>query len=127
MISNVDQARASCEVYVDTNNQTVVREDCYSEVRMFFSFVSYSHVNCMHSKAPSSSVIVSHRVLRANRRISQRGGVLFVVVVILFYEGSFHILVFVDMSVHENYHFPRIFFLDVLEFSPPKTLLPQCP
>ncbi|RXH74559.1 hypothetical protein DVH24_029280 [Malus domestica] len=32
------KARASCEVYVGTTNQTVVREDCYSKVRIFFSF-----------------------------------------------------------------------------------------
>ncbi|KAM1478887.1 hypothetical protein ACFX2I_026256 [Malus domestica] len=80
------KARASCEVYVDTNNQTVVREDCYSEVRIFFSFISYSHVDCVHSKAPSSSAIVGRKVLRANGRISQRSSVLFVVVVILFHE-----------------------------------------
>lgn len=38
MIFDLFQAKVSCEVYVNTSNQTIVRQDCYSEVH--FSYVA---------------------------------------------------------------------------------------
>lgn len=60
MIFELFQAKVSCEVYVNTSNQTIVRQDCYPEVRkVHFSYVAEQDFDLNRNFAVQQNSILS--------------------------------------------------------------------